>query len=96
MKKPETHTGAFAFLGIRKDGPSTRLGGGERGRRRAKPLAPLIFMSGAAFLYWPTFLPSLPTLHLALIKYIADDVSLAPGSLSFPLGLGTKHPGRQL
>lgn len=44
----------------------------------------------------PTVLPGLPALHLALIKYTADDVSLAPGSLGFPLG--TKHPGmgRQL
>lgn len=56
-------------------------------------------MSGAA-VHWDrkadrhTVLPSLPAFHLVLIKYTADDVSLAPGSLSFPLG--TKHPGRQL
>lgn len=42
---------------------------------------------------WPIILPSLPALHLDLIKYTADDVSLPPGSLSFPLG--TKHPGRR-
>lgn len=54
----------------------------------------LCSLSGLGQEDWPTVLPSLPALHLALIKYTADDVSLAPGSFSFPLR--TKHPGRQL
>lgn len=87
---------SICFLVIRKDGSSARLGAGGRGKRELS-LEPLRFSWTVQPLGqkgWPTVLPSLPALHLVLIKYTADDVSLAPGSLSFPLG--TKHPGRQL
>lgn len=80
------HTGAFTSLDFRTDPLSANEWEG---------------LSLVDFHEWcslsvgrPTILPGLAALHLALIKYTVDDVSLAPGSLGFPRG--TKHPGRQL